>query len=189
MLLQGCRRGAPGGDPPGATAATGVHLSDQRAHMGGSSSLGMSPEKKSLIFLPMSPIGLSSAWLGERGWWGVRVRLCLATSRDGNGGGWAPQVLRSCGGRARSAMGMRSGCTRANARPLGSSSRQARAPRRKCAGWPSVLWSIWHIGRRYKCLLRLSTDLYWFRPRSTIWYIHSEKIIPARPQPGFFGNF
>ena len=43
--------------------------------------MGMSPEKKSLIFLPMSPIGLSSAWLGERGWWGVRVRLCLATSQ------------------------------------------------------------------------------------------------------------
>ena len=67
MLLQGCRRGAPGGDPPGATAATGVHLSDQRAHAGGSSSLGMSPEKKSLIFLPMSPIGLSSAWLWGEG--------------------------------------------------------------------------------------------------------------------------
>ena len=50
--------------------------------------MGMSPEKKSLIFLPMSPIGLSSAWLGERGWWGVRVRLCLATSRDGDGEGW-----------------------------------------------------------------------------------------------------
>ena len=50
-----------------------------------------------------------------------------------------PKVLRSCGGRARSAMGMRSGCTRANARPLGSSSRQARAPRRKWAGWPRRL--------------------------------------------------
>ena len=46
-VLQGCSRG---GGPPGATA-TAVHLSDQRAHAGGSSSLGMSPEKKSLIFL------------------------------------------------------------------------------------------------------------------------------------------
>ena len=151
--------GAPAGVPQGGSRGgssrgdrhTGFHLSDQRAHAGGSSSLGMSPEKKSLIFLPMSPIGLSSAWLGERGWWGVRVRLCLATSRDGDGGGWAPQVLRSCGGRARSAMGMRSGCTRANARPLGSSSRQARAPRRKCAGWPRRLSRVGQVRRCAVC--------------------------------------
>jgi len=136
----------------------------QRAHMGGSSSLGMSPEKKSLIFLPMSPIGLSSAWLGERGWWGMRVRLCLATSRNGALGHWGigalgrrrrwrvgPKVLRSCGGRARSAMGMRSGCTRANARPLGSSSLQARAPRRKCAGWPRRLSRVGQVRRCAVC--------------------------------------
>ena len=61
-----------GGGPPGATA-TAVHLSDQRAHAGGSSSLGMSPEKKSLIFLPMSPIGLSSAWVGREAGWRLSI--------------------------------------------------------------------------------------------------------------------
>ena len=49
----GWPRPPPQGGPP---------CSDQRACVGGSSSLGMRPEKKSEIFLPMSPIGLSSAW-------------------------------------------------------------------------------------------------------------------------------
>ena len=49
--------------PDGAERAA---VFNQPARGAAGSSLGMSPEKKSLIFLPMSPIGLSPAcWAGR----------------------------------------------------------------------------------------------------------------------------